>query len=143
MPFVNNPCKSCTTGRFPVFKHETDNSCKGACYSTVNTHPYTSHYSSHYTHPCVNPCTNTHINPWTNVHTNPWANVHTSPCTKPCINPCVTSWATPHTNPCSFVAPCHDYKTKEVVIKDYKEESISKQVCGGNGKSHRSLSFNA
>ncbi|XP_009295367.1 protein-glutamine gamma-glutamyltransferase K isoform X2 [Danio rerio] len=132
MPFVNNPCKSCTTGRFPVFKHETDNSCKGACYPTVYTHPYASHYSSHYTHPCVNPCANTHINPWANVHTNPCANVHTSPCTKPCINPCATSWATPHTNPCSFVTPCHDYKTKEVIIKDYKDESISKQVSGGN-----------
>lgn len=132
MPFENNQCKNlCTVGRFPQVQLQADDSLKGACCAPVYTNPDAN--------PCAKSCINLCVNPCANVHVNPCIKACVNPRVNPCINPC----ATPYTNPCSVVTPCRDYETKEVVIKECMDDCTSKQVCGDDSRSRRSLSCNA
>ncbi|KAK9954624.1 hypothetical protein ABG768_016675 [Culter alburnus] len=127
MPFVYNPYKNlCTIGRFPAIKLHADDCRKKTCYTSVYPYPYVN--------PCASPCTKPYVYPCATPCSVPYPYPYVNPCVKPCVNPCVkpciNPCATPCTNPCSVVAPCRDYETKEVVIKEYMEDC--KQSCGGD-----------
>ncbi|XP_026092870.1 protein-glutamine gamma-glutamyltransferase K-like [Carassius auratus] len=147
MPFVYNPYKNlCSVGRFPAIKLQEYNWRKPAYYTPVHTNPRVNPCTIPYHHPYVNPCTD----PCTTPYAYPYVNPCVNPCTTPYATPCATSydypcgtsydypWGTSYDYPCGtsyanpygFVAQCHDYDTKEVVVKNYVDDCTSTQVCG-------------
>ncbi|XP_057175523.1 protein-glutamine gamma-glutamyltransferase K-like [Triplophysa rosa] len=158
MPFVSKcPYNNvCTVGRFPTVKLRADDCRKTACGTSICATPCANPCANPCMNPCANPCVNPCNMPWANSWVNPYVTPYSNPCVNPCpnpcaspcanpcaspcanpcaypyVNPCANPCVNPCSNPCNYVAPCREYNSKEVVIKDCADDCLTKTVCGGD-----------